>query len=192
MALHTTPPESELDNPLDEVEDFQEDPLESLLGESLSLENLLDESMGLKREADNIKAKRKALADGQVPSAEREATAKLVRSWEARREWDTQAYVIRYTVQVCECCRGQNHHFEGFFLRQKHRYNSSERWISAQRHEDKEALEKEINTEVVEVSMCLTCAVEGGFKPDWDEDDSEELAQEQSTEEQEEGEEVDG
>lgn len=130
--------------------------------EVFTLDNLLSESMAAQAERDKYKQIRKNLAEGKVPTAERDANQELLRQWEAKREWNKAADVIGFERCRCKGC-GQFHTiFMGYFEKQTHRSNTSiSRWVSVTKLSG--SLPKEVRYSDHDVPTCEDCADFAGF-----------------------------
>lgn len=160
---------------LDEIE-ADLDPLEGFLQEStrlsadaFSLEDLLSESMGLKEQHEAERELRKKQARGNLPKAEYDANAALLRKWELKREWEATANVLVFQRQRCGTCGSYHNFFEGKFELHTHRrLANTTRTILVKFHD--KALPKEVRYTDTDTHICHACA---DIQDDWElEDDS--------------------
>lgn len=149
------------DSPLDLLEDLNSD-LALTSSSSLSLDDLLAESMAEKTAADNVRAARQVVAKGGLSAQEKEAMTASIRSWEARREWNPAAAVVIFSRQQCTCCGEFSCQFMGFFQRQQHRQTRVDRWIASVMPRD-EKLPRESKYQDSQVELCENCAEHLGF-----------------------------
>lgn len=133
------------------------------LPDTISLDNLLAESMQEAAAAAEVKAARQVLAKGGLAAAEAEAIAAQVRSWEARREWKPAAAVVMFTRQRCRCCDNYSTQFAGWFQRQVHRDTKADRWIKHIPPMD-DALPRESKYQDSWADLCEACAEHIGFE----------------------------
>lgn len=131
--------------------------------DTISLDNLLAESLLEREAADHVKAGRAVIARGGLPAAEAAAIAAQVRSWEARREWRPLAAVAMFSRQRCRCCGTYSTQFMGWFQRQTHRDSGIDRWISHIRPVD-DSLPWEAKYQDSWAEICEACAEHIGFE----------------------------
>jgi len=152
------------------------DPLEGLLQEStrmasdaFSLDDLLSESMELKGMQEQEKELRKKQARGNLPKAEYDANAALLRKWELQREWEATANVLVFQRQRCRSCGSYHNFFEGKFELHTHRrLHNTTRTIAVKFHD--KILPKEVRYTDSDTDICHACA---DAQDDWElEDDS--------------------
>lgn len=164
MSLHPTAAQ---------IQDGSQDPtdlcLEFLLEESnqhaadtFSLEDLLNESMASVKEAQDAKALRQRIASGGMSKEEAKESNALLRSWEARREWNKTANTITFSRAFCACCNSYYPVFQSFGEEQTHRHNQITRWVKVDEHKNLELPKKVIYEDTV-IPMCEECAAGAGW-----------------------------
>jgi hypothetical protein len=176
MTLHQTDPVSH-ENPLNELEDIEEDSLEQLLtqpaaaGSSDStadvfsdLDNLLSDALQLQGGKAKARAYRQRLANGFYTLAEKAEMEAYVRQWDVQREWRPQADAVMFDTEVCTHCGRSHSHFVGYFERQRHRETAIDRWLSSTNPVGRGSrLPKERKVEIRQVPVCIECCAEGGY-----------------------------
>lgn len=120
------------------------------------LDKLLRESLHAGEEAKRVKAARRALAEGGITKAEREANAALVQAWELKREWTPIAYTIMFNTQQCSHCGSEHRHFVGIFQQQEHKTSKIARWVPTGAHTHD--LPKNRKENIENVGVCCGCA----------------------------------
>lgn len=134
----------------------------SELSDTISLDNLLAESMAERTAAEDVKVARQVLAKGGLAAAEAAAIAAQVRSWEARREWKPAAAVAMFNRQRCRCCDSYHTQFSGWFQRQTHRDSRADRWINHIKPVD-DGLPRETKYQDSWAEVCENCVEHIGF-----------------------------
>lgn len=131
------------------------------------LDDLLAESMVLKEERHAGKGLRERLAKAK-DQAEVQEIELMLRAWEAKYEWETQAECVVFHQQHCTC--GSVHtHLAGVYFHQKHRQDKhAQRWINSTDNvakvlTDSPDLPKNSYFEVKRVPVCADCAQSQGF-----------------------------
>lgn len=140
--------------------------------EEFSLDDLLNESMAQKKEADAIADIRKVLSKTQgMIAGTRAALERTVRAWEAKREWHMKATVAMFSRQFCDNCDYCHLHFLGFYQRQTHRHSKADRWVQMEKGAPvNPAFPKESKYKDSIAEMCEECAMEAGFPIELDEE----------------------
>lgn len=147
------------------------DPLDALMAESLpahesiSLDDLLADSMQQKKDAEAVKLARSLLAKGGVPAESRKRMEEQIRSHEMKVQWTAKAAVAMFDRQWCAECGLCHIHFLGFFQRQEHKTSKIARWLKSPK-EQMGALPKETKYEDTEVETCEECALLAGYPID--------------------------
>jgi len=131
--------------PVDDLNDFS------------SLEALLADSLSARREADAIKEKRRLLANGKIPTDDRESVSRLIRSWELKREWIPAAAVQFFSAQQCSNCGSIHHHYTGEFQRQISKHSKVSRWIKSDAIANRN-LPQEAKCEESTAPVCADCS----------------------------------
>ena len=166
--VHTAVLPDEIDTDLDSLEGLLAESTQ-LSADAFSLDDLLSESMELRGRSDLEKELRKKQARGNLPKAEYDANAALLRKWELAREWEATANVMVFQRQRCNHCGSYHNFFDGLFELHTHRrLANTSRTISVKFH-DKE-LPKEVRYTDTDTMICHACADVQG---DWElEDDT--------------------
>jgi hypothetical protein len=165
MNLPELPDTSQLDSELEELmeqspeEDAEADEPEAEPVDPLEV--LLQESLADKREVDRAKAARERMKRGGNGYTERIADEALIRQWEEKHEWQAQANVAMFSVQMC-ACTSHRFVFEQLMTRQVHRHmRLSQRWVKTETSQA--ALPNETVIRNVHVPMCAVCAESKGW-----------------------------
>lgn len=149
----------------DDLSEDEKDELAELLAASLpppssdldDLDALLDESVALRDEAASMKSARDRLKRGNLPREDRLETEALIRSWEARRVWETLSEVAVWEKTECAC--GAVHlNFSHLMHQQRHRHQpGTTRLIKADEWD--EALPTIVAHQELTVPICVACAM---------------------------------
>lgn len=161
--MNAPTPEEDTFSDLEELLDVPETADDSF-GE---LDDLLEESLQYASDSEKLKEARKKLSKhNYANSAERMAIEEKVAAWELQRVWIPTASVIYFTVQHCNHCRSEHHHFTGYFQRQRHKVSSIDRWIASDRSQitATPTLPKEVKEVVESVPTCVKCF----FRTNWE------------------------
>jgi len=157
--LHSTQTPTTTPDPLDELEDY----LSQSKSSSISLDDLLCESLAERKTTESVKAARQLLAGStKLSSDEREAIQQSVRSWEVKREWLPQASVVMFSRQQCQGCGEFHKTFLGFFQRQTHKHTKVDRWIASTKPTDT-SLARESKYQDSHCELCEDCAELMGY-----------------------------
>jgi hypothetical protein len=125
---------------------------------SISLDDLLSESLGIAKDVAEIKVARKAISAGLATKEQAGELKARVRVYEMKTEWIAVAEVMLFDVQTCRNCGAHHHHFQGFFQHQHHRNHEIGRWVpSSSSPQGTESLRKEVEQNFVEVEACSNC-----------------------------------
>lgn len=130
------------------------------------LDDLLQESLQYASDTEKLKEARKKLSKhNYANAAERAAIEEKVATWELQRVWLPAASVIYFTVQHCDHCRSEHHHFTGYFQRQRHKVSAIDRWIFSDKSQiaATPTLPKEVKEVLEHVQTCIKCF----FRPNW-------------------------
>lgn len=138
---------------------------------SFSLDSLLSESLQEAAATHQAKVARATIANGAIAKADSEALTALVRQWETRREWLPKAAVVMWSRQRCQCCGRDSVQFLGWYQRQSHRSNGSDRWVQSFRPTDAK-LPRESKYQDAFAETCELCAEAEGFEieGDWEDE----------------------
>lgn len=141
---------TELDDLL--AESQANDPLDSLLAESL-------EAVNVEKEA---KAARERVKRGGQSVAQRQEDAERIRRWELAREWETVANVALFERHTCQCGKHSTI-FRQLLTRQTHRtLRHSTRWQTTDKVDTD--LPYEVVVQKWESPMCVQCSDIFGFE----------------------------
>jgi hypothetical protein len=137
----------------------------------LDLDDLLAESMNLKRESGKGKSLRDELRKAQN-EADRKAIEQKIRAWEDAYEWDNKAHCVFFERVQCSC-GSLNSVFAGYFYHQTHKHQSgTQRWVKTEdtgkRQVDpsvRDSLPKQVLYKTAQIPTCEFCAHLQGFDP---------------------------
>lgn len=130
-----------------------------------SLEDLLADSMKLKRDGEGAKLARALLAKGGLEVEARMRMQADVRAYELKVEWRSLSAVAIFRRQWCDACGLCHIQFVGYFQRQKHRNSKIDRWVKSTA-QGMEGLPKETKYEEEAVEICEECAALAGYPID--------------------------
>ena len=143
------------------------------LSAAISLDNLLTESMAEAKIKTQVRAAREVLSRGTASGEDAEALNRVVKEWEAKREWNPAAAVVMFTRQQCSGCGYYYVQFQGYFQRQTHKQQPGvQRWVPAEKPVDYR-LPREAKYRDSIVEMCEDCAEAAGFEVEADDEGEE-------------------
>lgn len=136
----------------------------------LDLDDLLAESMELKRESGKGKSLRDELRKAQT-EADRKALEAKIREWEDTYEWTNKAHCVFFERVQCSC-GSLNSVFAGYFYHQAHKHlPATQRWVKTEdtgkRQLDpslRDKLPKQVLYKTVAIPTCEFCVHLQGFE----------------------------
>lgn len=141
------------------IEEAAKEDEPDLANELSDLDDLLNEAMAERKDAQSVAEARKKAKGGYALSSDDLAR---IKAWELAREWLPVANVALFHRYECACGK-HNTVYEGLLLEQKHRHNSTaNRWTSQE--EPASRLPKKTAVRTTSVPFCPVCSEAKGWK----------------------------
>jgi hypothetical protein len=118
--------------------------------------------MSSAQETRDAKALRAKLAAGGLSKADAAESNSILRIWEAKREWNKVSNTMNFHRTFCAQCEAYHTVFVAFGENQKHKHNSTTRWVKVDAHKNPELPKEVLYTEET-APTCEDCAA----KSDW-------------------------
>lgn len=144
--------------------------LDELIAESraqsspvFSLDDLLGESLEVKRQNDAEKDLKKKIQRGSGSEAELIADKARLTQWTRQREWKRSANVLVFTRQKCTGCGNFHNTFEGYFEQHTNTRLANTTMLTAVKVFELPELPKDVCYHDSVVAVCHSCADFAGW-----------------------------
>lgn len=147
---------------LDDIQDDQPLPFEGIEPATISLDDLMDESLQAFEAKKLEKEMRKRVATKRGTPEELANDSALLRKWSMEREWKRQANVLCFNRQLCSCGSYHTTLIGRFELHLNNRLSGATALVAVKEFEL--SLPKQVKYHDEAVDLCHSCA---DFEEEW-------------------------